>query len=253
MNFPPSAATPASDPRPRPPASGTPASGTPASGTPASGTPASGTPAPPPGSGTPATGTLASDIPAPLTPGSGNGLDHSLAWVEHFDDAIDSFFEAHLRGQPAVDLVMYAASALGDHSAIWLALAAVRGLRSGQGWRPLLRAGALLGAESALVNGLVKLAFRRQRPEATQPRPLPLRTPLTSSFPSGHASAAFFSAALLRDTRWGPLYYALAAIVASSRAHVRIHHPSDVVAGAALGAALGELARAAFPLFRPDC
>ncbi|HXW79355.1 MAG TPA: phosphatase PAP2 family protein [Acidimicrobiales bacterium] len=173
--------------------------------------------------------------------------------MEHFDKVVDGVFEAHFRGRPAADLVMYAASALGDHSAIWLALAALQGLRSGQGWRPLLRAGALLGAESALVNGLVKLAFRRRRPEATQPRPLPLRTPLTSSFPSGHASAAFFSAALLRDDRWGPLYYLLAATVASSRAHVGIHHPSDVVAGAALGAALGEIARAAFPLLKPDC
>ena len=85
--------------------------------------------------------------------------------VERFDKTVDDFFDAHLRGRPGLDRVMYAASALGDHSPIWLALAAVQGLRSGQGWRPLLRAGALLGAESALVNGLVKLAFRRQRPE----------------------------------------------------------------------------------------
>jgi undecaprenyl-diphosphatase len=176
-----------------------------------------------------------------------------LEWARHFDTTIDDFFEAHLRGRPAVDVVMYAASALGDHSVIWLALAAIRGLRSGQGWRPLLRAGALLGAESVLVNGLVKLAFRRQRPETAEERPLPLRMPLTSSFPSGHASAAFLSAALLRDVPGGPLYYVLAVIVASSRVHVRIHHPSDVVAGAALGAILGEVARAAFPLVRPDC
>jgi undecaprenyl-diphosphatase len=80
-------------------------------------------------------------------------------------------------------------------------------------------------------------------------RPLRLRQPLTSSFPSGHATAAFFGAALLRDgdPLW-PLYYAVAVIVAASRVHVKIHHASDVIAGAALGAGLGELTRRLVPV-----
>jgi undecaprenyl-diphosphatase len=168
--------------------------------------------------------------------------------VARFDQAADSYFEAHLRGKPTLDRLMYTASAAGDHSMVWLALAALQGPVSGKGWRPLVRAGALLGAESVLVNGPVKMAFRRERPEVTEAHPLPLRTPLTSSFPSGHASAAFFAAALLRSGSSWPVYYTVAAIVASSRAHVRMHHASDVIAGAALGAALGELARAFFPL-----
>jgi undecaprenyl-diphosphatase len=112
----------------------------------------------------------------------------------------------------------------------------------------LLRGAAAFGAESVLVNGLVKLAFRRHRPESTGPRPLPLRIPRTSSFPSGHASAAFFAAALLRDGAPAPLVYLAAATVASSRLHVGMHHASDVVAGAMIGAALGEVARHLFPI-----
>jgi undecaprenyl-diphosphatase len=38
--------------------------------------------------------------------------------------------------------------------------------------------------------------------------------------------------------------------VASSRAYVRIHHPSDVVAGAALGVGLGTIARHVWPRYR---
>lgn len=176
--------------------------------------------------------------------------------VSRFDDAVDGFFETHLRGRPGLDRLMYAASAAGDHSAIWMGLAALQVWRSGSGWRPLLTAGALLGAESALVNGLVKLAFRRERPETAAPRPLHLRIPRTSSFPSGHASAAFFSAALLSSGLLGngppsPVYYGLAVIVASSRVYVRIHHASDVVAGAALGAVLGLVAREVVPLLAP--
>jgi undecaprenyl-diphosphatase len=171
--------------------------------------------------------------------------------VARWDNAVDAYFEAHLRGRRALDLLMYAASAAGDHSMAWLALAGVEGWRAGQGGRSLLRAGAAFGAESLLVNGLVKLVFRRQRPESTGPRPLPLRTPRTSSFPSGHASAAFFAAALLRDGAPAPLVYLAAATVASSRVHVGMHHASDVVAGAVVGAALGEMARHLFPVLPP--
>ena len=40
----------------------------------------------------------------------------------------------------------------------------------------------------------------------------------------------------------------LAAVVASSRVYVRIHHASDVIAGAALGVALAELTKRIYPL-----
>ena len=73
-----------------------------------------------------------------------------------------------------------------------------------------------------------------------------MRRPLTSSFPSGHASAAAFTAVLLTGwdgRRSAPLWWALAIVVATSRAYVRIHHASDVVAGMAVGAVLGLGAR----------
>ena len=170
---------------------------------------------------------------------------------DRFDQAVDGWFDDHLRGKPAADAVMYAASAVGDHGIIWLALALVQAARRSQnGWRrPLIRAGAGLGIESALVNGPVKWMFRRSRPVHEGPRPRYLRTPRTSSFPSGHATAAFFGAALLRDDdpAW-PLYYAVAVVVAASRVHVKIHHASDVIGGAAIGILLGELARHLVPV-----
>ncbi len=102
--------------------------------------------------------------------------------------------------------------------------------------RRTVRLSAALGVESALVNVVLKSLVKRERPVAEFERPLHLRVPLTTSFPSGHASAAFCAATLLSDgDRLAPLYYAAAVIAASSRIHVRIHHASDVVAGAALG------------------
>jgi undecaprenyl-diphosphatase len=172
-----------------------------------------------------------------------------LGPVSTVDRWVDESVAAHLRGRAAADRVFYAASALGDHGIIWLILAVLRGLRADGSWRATVRAAAAVGIESLLVNGPVKWVFRRQRPPPGNSRPHPLRAPRTSSFPSGHATAAFFGAALLRedDPVW-PLYYALAVIVAASRVHVRIHHASDVIGGVVTGIALGELVRRLVPL-----
>src|SRR5262249_36034329 len=90
------------------------------------------------------------------------------------------------------------------------------------------------------------------RPAWEQERPLRLRRPRTSSFPSGHASAAMVAATLLaQDDPLAPLYYALAAVVASSRVYAKIHHPSDVVAGALLGLALAQVAKRVWPFPAP--
>jgi len=170
--------------------------------------------------------------------------------IDRLDAVIDEWFDAHLRGRRAVDRVMYSASALGDHGLIWLILALLQAGRHRRKWqRPLVRAAAGLGIESALVNGPVKWMFRRTRPVQQGPRPMHLRQPRTSSFPSGHATAAFFGAALLRDDDplW-PLYYAIAVVVAASRVHVKIHHASDVIGGMAIGIGLGELTRHLVPV-----
>lgn len=175
--------------------------------------------------------------------------------IEAFDDAVDRAFARWLRGRRPADATYYAASALGDHGLLWLALAGVQAarLRGPQWRRRLVRAAAGLGIESAVVNGPVKWMFRRERPVHEGPRALYLRQPRTSSFPSGHATAAFFAAALLRDgDPWWPAYYALALVVATSRVHVRIHHASDVVGGMVLGALLGELTRALVPVPPPE-
>jgi len=175
--------------------------------------------------------------------------DNVRARIARFDDGVDSGFD-HLRGNPVFDRIFYGASELGDFSLVWFLLGALRGLRSERDWHAAVRVGVGLGVESALVNGVIKSFFRRRRP-ATEGfiHVLPLRRPRTSSFPSGHATSAFSAAALLSedDALW-PLYYGIAAVVATSRVYVKMHHASDVVAGAALGAFMGRAARKAFPL-----
>lgn len=169
--------------------------------------------------------------------------------VASFDARVEALV-APWRGRPAADRLFYTASSLGEFSLIWVALALARGLRGG---RPNGRAAwrAVVGAvvESLLVNAGLKSVFRRRRPVEQVTHPLPFRQPLTSSFPSGHATAAFCGAMLLAEgDPLGPLYFLGATVVATSRVYARIHHASDVVGGVVVGLALGQLGRAVVPL-----
>jgi undecaprenyl-diphosphatase len=169
--------------------------------------------------------------------------------VRELDERVDTLV-GELRGNKTADRLFYAASELGDFSLVWHLVGVARGLTSDRRADEAFRLSAVLAAESVLINGVVKSFFRRRRPVWTgdSRRPHRLRRPRSSSFPSGHASAAFTAATLLAedDPLW-PLYYATAAVVASSRTYVKIHHASDVVAGALTGIALGRVARKVWP------
>jgi undecaprenyl-diphosphatase len=168
--------------------------------------------------------------------------------IDRFDQIVEAAVDQR-RGHPGVDRIFYGASELGDFGLIWLLLASARSLRGPQHEKAAIRVALAAPAESVLVNGIIKSFFRRTRPPWEVERPHKIRRPLSSSFPSGHASAAAMNAILLSegDPLW-PLYAATAAVVASSRVYVKIHHPSDVLAGAALGAVLGLLGRRVMPL-----
>jgi undecaprenyl-diphosphatase len=171
--------------------------------------------------------------------------------VERFDHWADHQLE-RMRGHRAVDRVMLAASELGDFSLIWHWVGAVRGLTSIQHANQAFVFSGLIGLESLIVNQGIKRLFRRTRPTETGDPRYTVRKPSTSSFPSGHASAAFFAATVLTywdGWAWAPLWFGLATIVGTSRAFVRIHHPSDVVGGALVGLALGGIARACLAAF----
>lgn len=170
--------------------------------------------------------------------------------VGRFDRAVDHAAD-RIRGNAAADRVLYGASALGDFSLVWHLVAMSRALGSSRREREALRLVVALGVESVIVNAGVKSLFRRRRPIWDQHRPRALRRPRSSSFPSGHATSAFMAASLLAagsSRRVRPAWFGLAGVVAYSRVHVKIHHASDVVGGAALGLALGRLVRRVWPL-----
>ena len=161
------------------------------------------------------------------------------------DRAVDA---AVTRAQtPLLNAVFYPLSSAADHSLLWLATAGVREATGKARPGTAVRLVTVLGVESALTNLALKSVFGRIRPALdpalTGPLPWGLRRPVTSAFPSGHATAGFTAAVFLSRADPGPPWYLIAGLVAFSRIYVRLHHASDVLGGAALGLAFGYAAR----------
>lgn len=142
---------------------------------------------------------------------------------------------------PQLDALFDALSRGADNSLLWFgtgALLAGFGGRRGRG--AALRGLAALGTASAVANGPLKLISGRPRPGEGRPGG-GFRRPRTSSFPSAHTSSGFAFATAVGARLPGlrvPLGL-LAATVGYSRIHNRVHYPSDVLAGAALGVIVG--------------
>ncbi len=113
------------------------------------------------------------------------------------DDAVDAAFEP-LRGNARVDAAAAAVSNLADYGLIWVLLGLIKMRRKGPDRRRAVVALGAAGFSSLLVSRAAKASVERQRPgdhlDAS------VRTPTSSSFPSGHTLAAFCTAFLLADT-----------------------------------------------------
>jgi membrane-associated phospholipid phosphatase len=151
---------------------------------------------------------------------------------------------ARTRGHtPALERVVRAFSRTGEHAACWLALGVIGAARAGEPdrRREWLR-GAGIVAGAYVLNYAVKVSVRRPRPDLDG---LPALSPVVSglTFPSAHATTSFAAARAYRGLLPGALVYAAAGMFALSRPYLGVHYPSDVLAGAALGTAIGALGR----------
>jgi membrane-associated phospholipid phosphatase len=129
-------------------------------------------------------------------------------------------------------------SRVGEHGGAWLAIGAIGQLLD-EPRRPAWRRATTTVAGVYALNTAIKLLVRRRRPSLPDLPPLS-DTPSRLSFPSAHASTSFAGA--LSYSRLGlpaVSLYALAGSLSLSRLYLGVHYPSDVLAGALLGAAVG--------------
>ncbi|AZM60435.1 MULTISPECIES: phosphatase PAP2 family protein [unclassified Streptomyces] len=127
-------------------------------------------------------------------------------------------------------------SRAGEHGALWLA-AGLAGAAVDRPRRAAWLRGAALTAGAHAVSMGVKRVVRRPRPAHVEPL---VGTAGRHSFPSSHATSAA-AAAVAFGALGARAVTPLAAAVCLSRLVAGVHYPSDVAAGAALGALTARL------------
>jgi undecaprenyl-diphosphatase len=161
--------------------------------------------------------------------------DRELAWCLRFQQTV------HHRGAVRLFAVV---SRLGD-GMFWYGLMAVLLLTQGTAAVPVVGRMLLAGAVCLALYKWLKARTTRPRPCAQHARIQPRVAPLDEySFPSGHTLHAV-AFTLIAVHGYPPLVWLLlpfALLVALSRVVLGLHYPSDVLAGALLGASLGLLA-----------
>ncbi|WP_369213013.1 phosphatase PAP2 family protein [Streptomyces flavofungini] len=141
---------------------------------------------------------------------------------------------------PRVAATARALSFSGEHGALWIAAGLIGAAADRERRGAWLRGTALTAAAHLTSMGLKRIV-RRPRPDCAA-APL-VRTAGRHSFPSSHATssaAAVVAYGALRPAG-ARLVPPLAAAVCVSRLVVGVHYPSDVAAGAALGALTARL------------
>ena len=131
-------------------------------------------------------------------------------------------------------------SRLGEQAMVWYALCGTGALLDPAG-RPVYARAAKTVLGVYAFNQVIKAFVRRRRPRLEGLPPL-AGTLSGLSYPSAHSATSFAAARMLSPALPAAPLHALAVSLGLSRLYLGLHYPSDIVAGAALGAAAAELA-----------
>lgn len=129
-------------------------------------------------------------------------------------------------------------SHFGEHALGWMSLGAIGALVDKKGrpeWIKLLAAAFISHAASVVIKRIV----RRKRPYDPRVK-IGVGTPSKLSFPSSHATSTTASLVKLAKITSSPLPLLGVPVMMLSRMVLGVHYPTDVLAGAVVGAATTE-------------
>lgn len=163
-----------------------------------------------------------------------------------FDLRILVWINNNLHGSIGFSYFVKYLTCLGEGGAIWIAACIIIVIFKKTRYAGLTLAVALI-LDYLIVNLVIKNIVNRPRPWAEYPdfesfyESISFSKPGESSFPSGHAAAAFCSAVvLLVRFKWKGLpALILAVVLALSRLYLCVHYPTDVLCGAIIGSLIG--------------
>lgn len=169
-------------------------------------------------------------------------------WLNELHQADAALYTALAQtSTPTLDKSMARLSEAANYSRLSIASAALLALTGGHRGRRAAAYGLVsVTVTATVVNLAVKPLTKRRRPDRVAEGVLAdrhVRMPVSTSFPSGHAAAAFaFATGVghLMPVAAIPLRL-LATAVAYSRVHTGVHYPGDVVAGSLTGVALAQV------------
>jgi membrane-associated phospholipid phosphatase len=144
-------------------------------------------------------------------------------------------------GRPPVVRAARGLSLFGEHAGGWFAIGLVGAAVDRDRRREWLTGAAgVVAAHAASI--AVKRVVRRQRPIDESVEVL-VKTPSSLSFPSSHATSTTAAAVVYSGLTGRNLVPALVPPMLVSRLVLGVHYPSDVLAGATLGAMVGGVVR----------
>ncbi|WP_396930859.1 phosphatase PAP2 family protein [Mycolicibacterium sp.] len=143
-------------------------------------------------------------------------------------------------GTPQVIEAARAMSHFGEHAQGWVAVSALGALAMPKRRREWVLVG--IGAVAAHAAAIaIKLVVRRARPNHPAVA-VNVGTPSALSFPSAHATSSTAAAMLLSRATRSRLPLVVVPAMALSRLVLGVHYPTDVLAGAAVGAVVAKTA-----------
>ncbi len=164
------------------------------------------------------------------------------AIIQIFDESILFFIQENLRN-PVMDRFMVFVTSLGNAGFLWIFIAFLL-LCQKRYQKCGIALICALSLSMLISDEILKPLVGRLRPNVKFPEiPLLIGSIHSRSFPSGHSTVAFATAAVLFSYYKfaGILAYVTAALIAYSRLYLFVHYPTDVLGGVILGSVIAYL------------